>query len=354
MDERLALCWLGSQKDWTLDQKYRIMREHGTAKAVYDAFLEGCFFGIKKDPSDCWPDRFLEDLQKHGVSMMTIMDDDYPMHLSQIPQAPLFLLYKGTYDEEDFDETFAVVGARKASLSARKNTRRIVGDLAYAGLNIVSGMALGIDAQAHQAALDVGGKTTAVMGCGLDHCYPKENRRILDAILDEGGTVFSEFDFGTPPLPRNFPQRNRIISGLSMGVLVAEAEKKSGSLITAKHAMEQGREVYAFPGDLQRSNTLGSNLLLRDGAKMVLEANDILEDMAPMFFIPEKLDVFESKALAKEEKSICDAIRSGVDTVDSLIDSTEISISDLFFHLTNLELKGIITGSAGRYTMMAP
>lgn len=292
IDERTALCWLGMDKALDLRCKHRLLAYFGSAAKVYQAeigsllesgILEPCQARDLIHSRNADVENGLKELRKKDVEVVCLSDGFYPIHLRHIFFPPLLLYYKGICNREGFEKTLAVVGSRRASLSGKQNTRNMVRALSSEGITIVSGMAVGIDTQAHLACLDDGGKTAAILGCGIDRCYPKENQDLMDSIVDQGGVVFSEFPPGTPPLPQNFPMRNRIISGMSLGVLVAEAERKSGSLITARFAAEQGREVYAFPGELHRKNAVGTNRLIKDGAKMVLCPEDVLEDILPMF-----------------------------------------------------------------------
>lgn len=292
MNERMALCWLGLNRNLDLRSKHGMLAHFGSALKAYQADLGTltelgrmdhekavCLMKTKTEILDKW----LAEVKRNKAQVVTLADPDYPVHLKHISFPPLFLYYRGICTKKDFLKTLAVVGSRKASWSGQQNTRDMVRQLAARGLTIVSGLAAGIDTQAHQAALDVHGKTVAVLGCGIDRCYPAQNKFLMDQVIAQGGVVLSEFALGTPPLAGNFPMRNRIISGMSMGVLVTEAGLKSGSLVTARYAGEQGREVYAFPGDIHRKTAIGSNRLLKDGAKLVLNSEDIFEDMAPMF-----------------------------------------------------------------------
>lgn len=358
MDERWALCWLGVEPTLSLRKKYELLDEFGSALGVYQGDKETYRTTGRLDAQqtsrlmsskgETW-ERWLEDCQQGRFQVVTKDDDNYPVHLRHIPLPPLFLYFKGRCTKDHFQSTFGVVGSRKASLSGRQTTRKMARELAASGLTIVSGLALGIDAQAHWGALDAKRPTVAVLGCGIDRCYPAENQALLETILVEDGVVFSEFPGDTPPLARHFPMRNRILSGISMGVLVAEAEIKSGSLVTAKHATEQGREVYAFPGDLHRKNTLGSNLLLRDGAKMVLEARDILEDLAPMLPISTEKTPFRDDPLSHDEQTICTWIQQGVDTMDGLMEATGFTLSQLILQLTFLEIRQKVVQWGGKY-----
>jgi DNA processing protein len=210
-----------------------------------------------------------------GIEFLLYSDEDYPAILKEIPDPPLLLYKKGTILENDRN-AIAIVGTRHPSFYGRTQAQRFAQELASKGLTIVSGLARGIDQVAHDAALQVSyGRTVAVMGCGLDVIYPKEHERLFERIA-ERGAVLSEYPLGTPPLPENFPRRNRILSGLSYATFVVEAHSRSGSLITAHQAVEQGREVFALPGPVDQLTSCGTHQLLKEGAVLAETAEDIL------------------------------------------------------------------------------
>ena len=215
---------------------------------------------------------------KHHVSIITYGDPLYPKNLLNIYDFPPFLYVKGTLREDDI--CIAVVGSRLASTYGRFSTERLCRELALKGVTIVSGLARGIDTAAHKGCLAAKGRTIAVLGCGMDIIYPKENKDLFEKIPLQGA-IITEFPFGTPPNGPNFPARNRIISGLSLGVVVVEASYRSGSLITARVALEQGREVFAVPGSIDADGSKGTNKLIKDGAKLIESADDILEEILP-------------------------------------------------------------------------
>jgi len=221
------------------------------------------------------PDREWEKLEKLGIKVMTIREKEYPKLLKEIYSPPALLYIKGNLPE-NLDFTLAVVGTRKITTYGQQITPEIVKDLARANLIIVSGLALGIDALAHQSCLEAGGKTIAVLGSGLDLIYPVANRQLADKII-ENGAIISEYPLGTQPLKQHFPARNRIISGSSLGTLVIEGDRDSGSLITARCALEQNREVFAVPGSVYNQASVGPNNLIKMGAKPVTAAHDVLE-----------------------------------------------------------------------------
>jgi DNA processing protein len=216
--------------------------------------------------------------RKLRVSLVTCQDELYPPNLLNIYDFPPVLYVKGTLRQEDV--CIAVVGSRMASAYGRFSTERLCRELVTKGITVVSGLARGIDTAAHQGSLAAKGRTIAVLGCGLDIVYPPENKALFDKIPLQGA-IITEFSFGTPPQGANFPARNRIISGLSLGVVVVEANYRSGSLITARVALEQGREVFAVPGSIDAEGSKGTNKLIKEGAKLVEGADDILEEILP-------------------------------------------------------------------------
>ncbi|MFH1460925.1 MAG: DNA-processing protein DprA [Patescibacteria group bacterium] len=225
------------------------------------------------------PDYQMERLAKQKIKMITILDENYPRLLKEIYSPPALLYLRGELKPED-EFSLGIVGTRKLSLYGRQVTLLIAAELAQAGLTIVSGLAKGIDTLAHQSALKVKGRTIAVLGSGIDRqsIYPPINRSLAEEI-SENGAVISEFPIETQPLAQHFPQRNRIIAGLSLGVLVIEAPSKSGALITARDALEQNRDVFAIPGHILSTNSSGPHDLIKMGAKLVNQASDILEEL---------------------------------------------------------------------------
>jgi DNA processing protein len=225
-------------------------------------------------------DRQLRLIEKYRVEVITQDDPAYPLNLKNIFDPPLVLFLRGKLLPQD-SLAVAIVGTRLASIYGMNMAAKISGQLGERGFTLVSGGARGVDTAAHQAALSINARTIAVLGCGVDVVYPKDNARLFEQIAQRGGLI-SEFPMGTLPLRQNFPCRNRIISGLSLGVVVIEAPQKSGALITACSALEQGREVFCVPGQAGSFNMKGSHQLLREGAKLVEDVNDIIEELGPL------------------------------------------------------------------------
>lgn len=233
---------------------------------------------IKRQRGQINPGEQMARLEKEGVDLITILDENYPKLLKEIYAPPAVLYIRGNLQPDD--KCIGIVGTRRPSPYGQQTTPLITNDLVQAGLTIVSGLAKGIDTLTHQTALKFHGRTIAVLGSGLDKksIYPFVNQPLAEEI-SQNGAVISEFPIGTQPLAQNFPQRNRIISGLSLGVLVIEAPGKSGALITAKNALEQNRDVFAIPGSIMNKNSLGPNNLIKMGAKLVNQTNDILDEL---------------------------------------------------------------------------
>src|SRR3984885_3414736 len=224
------------------------------------------------------------ELPNLGARLVKWTDADYPPNLRQIADPPPFLFVRGTATLTD-STCIAIVGARAASDIGRRMAQRLGLELAAKGFTVVSGLARGIDGEAHQGALDAHGKTLAVLGCGVDVIYPGEHRTLAEAIIEGGGALISELPIGTQPMAENFPTRNRILSGLCLGVVIVEAAEKSGSLITARMALEQNRQVFAVPGSPLTGKSRGSNRLIKEGARLVDCVEDVMEDLAPQLIL---------------------------------------------------------------------
>lgn len=294
-------------------------------------------------------DRELTRIDAAGVTLLTWDDPAYPARLRQIVGAPSVLYVRGALTPAD-DLALGIVGTRRATAYGREVTTRLAGELATAGLTIVSGLARGIDAYAHDAALRAGGRTIAFLGCGVDVVYPAEHRALAVRIAGEGqGALVSEYHLGAPPDAPNFPARNRLISGLSLGVLVTESPAKSGALITTDFAAEQGRDVFAVPGSILSPNSAGPNELIKEGARPVTCAEDILNELnlgrreaqsATQRALPENED----------ERAILRLLGDGPTHINDLGHSSGVSIADLGGLLMVLELKGMVRQvGAGQY-----
>lgn len=285
--------------------------------------------------------------EKKGIRIVGYQDPCYPEVLKEVAGAPLVLYMKGDYCRED-RFGIAVVGSRKHTHYGEVVTRKISGELATSGFTIISGMARGIDTLSHESALAAGGRTIAVLGSGLDVYYPAENKGLLEKITLSGCAV-SEFPPGTMPSRENFPRRNRLISGLSLGVLVVEATSQSGSLITANYALEQNKEIFAVPGQITSRNSDGTNGLIRQGAKVVLGADDIIEELAPVLrgFI-RKSDCRSPVEISEDEGRICGFLTREPKHIDLLSRESALPVHAVLNLLLSLELKGVVRQSNGK------
>jgi len=278
-------------------------------------------------------------IEQYKIKFVSILDDEYPSPLKNIFDPPPFLFYRGTIKKDDFRRALGVVGTRKASNYGKLMTKKIVQELAGSGFTIVSGLAYGIDTISHLAALDSGARTYAVMGTGVDQIYPSRNRELAERIL-ENGVLISELIPGSKAEKWNFPTRNRIISGLSLGSLIIEGRKKSGALLTAKFAMDQNRDVFALPGDVNRPQAEGPNYLIKLGAKIVTKASDILEEFE---LVMDQQQSFFPELNPKEEQVYQILLQNKPDThFDKLIVETGFTVGEISTILLSLELKNVV------------
>jgi DNA processing protein len=284
-------------------------------------------------------DAELERAARAGIQLLTRDDEGYPAVLAQIPAPPPLIYVRGRLEEVD-GWSVAVVGTRAPSTYGRDVARRIAGDLAGAGVTVVSGLALGIDTIAHAAALEAGGRTLAVLASGIDQVYPERNRGLANEIMARGALI-SEFPIGTKPIPQLFPVRNRIISGLALGTLVVEAGVQSGALITVRYALEQGRDVFAIPGPIFSPKSAGPNQLIRDGAGLVTQAQDILEalNLSAAAIQQEVQAAFPEDPT---EAALFELVSYEPQHVDELRRQCELPIPVVSSTLAMLELKGLI------------
>jgi DNA processing protein len=271
-------------------------------------------------------DAELKRIEKDGVRAVTRDDTDYPKNLCEIYDPPLVLYVKGALRENE-RMAIGIVGSRRTTLYGQEMARKLAFQLARLGVAVVSGLARGIDTCAHTGALQAKGRTVAVIGCGIDVMYPAENKKLANEIVEKGGAVVTEFPFGVKPDKQNFPMRNRIISGWSLGVVVVEANLKSGALITAKQAMEQGREVFAVPGRADSILSRGTNKLIKDGAKLTEDVEDVLSEFE--YLLPRKDE--EDRDGAAEAEGIKPALKLNEmeEKVMEHIGNEEVAIDDI-------------------------
>lgn len=274
-------------------------------------------------------------------------EEKYPKRLQVYENMPKTIYIKGRLPQENV-KTVAIVGARVCSHYGAYQAYRFAKELVQQGVQIISGLAKGIDTNAHKGALDGGGTTYAVLGCGVDVCYPKQNQRLYEEIIKKGG-VLSEFDNQTPPFAGNFPRRNRIISGLADLVLVVEAKKKSGSLITANYALEQGKAVFAVPGRIDDALSEGSNLLIADGAGIANSVESILSELQ---ILPKKKEDFFHKSkiwLASHEEMVYSCLDLHPKNLEDIVREIPLSAREITGLLLKLELKGLIEEPVKNY-----
>lgn len=294
------------------------------------------------------PDEIIERLKKYDIGYITNYDKTFPSLLAEICDAPVVLYIKGNI--KVFERlSIAVVGSRKYTNYGQRMTRMITIDCVKAGLAIVSGLALGIDGIAHQTALNAGGITIAVLGCGLDRIYPASHSKLAQEILERDGAIISEYPTGTPTLKQNFPLRNRIIAGLTLGTLVIEAGEDSGSLITAECALDYNREVFAVPGNIDSDSSKGTNQLIQKGAKLVMTIDDILSEL-PIKVKKSQIKAKEIMPENREEQVILDLLAQGEGSIDYIIAESKLNVVAVNSALTMMEMKGMIENiGGGRY-----
>lgn len=284
-----------------------------------------------------------------GVRIVPFIDPHYPARLRAIADPPPLLYIKGEISAAD-EKAVAIVGSRSASDYGRKVARNICRGLASFGFTVVSGMARGIDGTAHESALDGGGRTIAVLGSGVDRIYPPEHEGLSERITRQGA-VISELPLGARPVAFNFPARNRLISGLSLGVVVVEATEKSGSLITAAHALEQNREIFAVPGEVGSSRSRGAHRLIRQGAKLVENADDIIEEIAPQLARPEggsRRQRVLPQHCGDDTRKIFGLVQERILHIDEVIETSGLSPAQVLPILLELELQGFLRQLPGK------
>jgi DNA processing protein len=289
-------------------------------------------------------------VQELGCEILVLDDGLYPTLLREIADPPIVLYVKGDWRAALERPTIAIVGSRRCSTYGQNASTMLARDLAERGITIVSGLARGCDASAHKGALDVKGVTVPVIGTGIDEVYPRDHKRLVSQLLETSGAVVSEFPLGTPPSSQNFPYRNRVISGLSLGVVIVEASEFSGSLITARLALEQGRELFAVPGNITSKNSFGTNFLIKGGAKLVQQWQDIVSefyDLSSLLSIDRSIEA--GPELNENEKRVLRKLKTDEAVqIDNLVETTSLRISEVTNVLFSLEMKDLITELPGK------
>lgn len=359
MTEELLYLWFGMISRMTHTVKMNVAMKYGGIRGLWNTSEEQLRDELTQAQADGFLEHrdagkvaaYAEELRRNDITYIYPGHKLYPGKLYDIPDPPMLLFAAGDVDVlADLDPAVAVVGARKASVYGREAADRLSKELAASGVTIVSGMALGIDGAAHRAAMKAGGKTVAVLGSGINVPYPRENYDIYHDIRNGGGVVLSECGLDIRPDAFRFPYRNRIISGLSSGVLVVEAKEKSGSLITADQALEQGREVYAVPGRITDSGSRGCNGLIRMGAVCVTQVEDILDEMG---INRAESKAFNKNLLAPAEKKVYSCVRLESRHIDDICFETGISVSEVTQILYELEQKRLIKQLVRNYYVRA-
>jgi DNA processing protein len=352
----------------------RLLERFGSAEGVYAALraeLERLRLKPEAVESIVLRDRHdaaateLERVRETGADVLVLDDGTYPQLLREISDPPITLYVKGDWAACFDAPCVAVVGSRRCSTYGQNVATLLARDLASRGITIVSGLARGIDAAAHRGALEAGGRTVAVLGTGIDEVYPRDHKKLAEEILARGGALVSQFPLGTPPIPENFPYRNRIISGLSLGTVLVEAAENSGSLITARLAMEQNREVFAVPGNVTSRNSFGTNYLIKGaGAKLVQQWQDVVaelpQEIAARLLPPEpkkrrgKSEGAASSSvvpadLTDDERAVLRLISADEPShIDTLAEESKLGLSNLTSALLGLEMRELVRQLPGR------
>lgn len=367
MDDTSLTFWLTLQAiDGVGDRTLlRLIHTFGSPDAVLNATMDdlisaGCSpelaESLRRGPESSIRrqiDRQVKMVERLKIQTVTLFDHTYPARLRAISDPPPLLYVSGSFSPRD-EVAVAIVGGRRATPSGRLITEEIAKDLAGCGVTIVSGLARGIDAAAHRGALTGKGRTIAVLGCGIDRTYPSEHH-MLRRNIESHGAVITELPIGAAPQSHHFPRRNRIISGLSLGVLVGEATTDSGSLITSRLALEQGREVFAVPGSPKEESCRGSNRLIKEGAKLIEGAQDILDEILPQVDARQRATLHldgtlmnVAVPLGKEEAVVYEALSHEARSIDTVIERTGLSAAEVSALLLSLELNGRIRQLPGQ------
>jgi len=296
---------------------------------------------------DGFGERLFEKLHDENAFIVTCFDEEYPNKLKNIDGAPHILYYKGNLSAAN-NLSIAVIGSRKATNYGKWTAEKFTKELSDFGVTIISGLAMGIDTIAHQTAIKYNTRTIGVIGCGINIVYPKKNETLYRQIVEADGAIITEYPFGMEPMPSNFPDRNRIISGLSDGILVIEAQEKSGTLITVGHAANQGKEIFAIPGNIESLYSKGTNALIKDGAKIVTCIDDIIEEILEFKNMVYSKKLINDNNMNVSELKIINFLTLSNATIYEMSENIDMEISDILSTLTILELKGIVKQISGK------
>jgi DNA processing protein len=351
----------------------KLLERFGSAEAVYSAtraeleqlrLVPEAVDSIIARDLQTRADAEIAAVRKLGGDILLLDDGVYPSSLREIYDPPIVIYVKGAWSECLDQPCVGVVGSRKCSTYGQNAALMLSRDLAQRGVTIISGFARGIDAAAHKGALESGGRTVAVLGTGIDEVYPRDHKRLANEILERGGALVSQFPLGTPPVSENFPYRNRIISGLSLGVVVVEASEMSGSLITARLALEQNREVWAVPGNITSRTSFGTNYLIKGaGAKLVQQWQDVATELPPQIaakLLPPPFGEKKEQSLSDKLAFVPEGLSHTETTVfklltpdspghiDMLVEKSKLNMPDLTAALLSLEMRELIRALPGR------
>lgn len=354
---RAWLTYANSKADALSD----LLEEYGCAETIYDKFMKsgGAFlkkwinqYGIdqlKEHSSREQMHDMLVTMRKHGIGIIAKSDDVYPASLHMIQNPPALLFYKGNL-ECTMGKCIAIVGSRKASMQGVEATEKLSCELSQSGVNIVSGLAMGIDAAAHEGCIAGGSPTIAVLGCGIDVDYPLENLDLKERIVQNGGLLLSEYPPGTRASKYVFQVRNRIISGLGKALIMMESQIQSGSMLTVHHALDQGREVFAYPGIPGTEWAEGAHQLLREGANYFTSANDILEDLGWADDLPQpsKAEKETLPPLSDDQRKVFGLLSRGEMSFDQIAYESGLSTPALSIALTMLQMMGLVKSLPGK------
>lgn len=337
--------------------RFQQLRDHfGSAKAAWSAEqasvekVIGVAFAQKLEifKKSFSPEKYFSLLKQKRVKIVTLLDESFPTKLKELKNCPFILYVRG--DEQILsNDAIAVVGTRKITQYGRDVTEMITRDLVSAGFTIVSGLAFGVDAIAHDVTIENGGKTIAVLGCGVDCCTPSSNQRLYNSIIEKGGAVISENPLGEPPNRGSFPARNRIVAALSLGVVVTEGAEDSGALITAEDGLNLGRKVFAVPGPITSSLSKGPYKLIAKGAKLVTRGEDIVKELGIMNY---ELRKGKKKVIAdtKEEEIILELLENEALQFDEIVKKLKLPSSEIGAILSLMEIKGLIVNKNDNYS----
>lgn len=364
MEDNLFWIWLMSLTDLGNQRKRKLLNYFETPENIYNADTASLMTSGSLKEVNCKYIRSQQHLyiankakafmEKRSIHLVSIHDSLYPEKLKNIYDPPVAFFAKGNLELLERPLYLGIVGSRKASPTGKSQARKLAETFSDMGITIVSGLAQGVDSESHLGSVDRIGSTIAVMGTGINVCYPEKNKELYRQIV-KNGLIITEFFMDEQPLPFHFPKRNRIISGLSDGLLVVEAREKSGALITANLALEQGKNVYAVPGDITKYQSVGSNQLIKDGAKVVTMAEDVLEDFVDR--LPEVLEEFHNSISLEaafgnveneKQRKLLEFIAEGYDTIDALVTASGVNVREVNSELSLLELDDVIKVEFGK------